>query len=328
MVQETKKGGDAVYWFYILGGVAALALVYLFACFVCFRLTFYVPRRRKVREYDLPPGKIYAPYHNDLRRWIDMTRNTPHEDLYITSHDGLRLHAAYYECDPAAPCEIIFHGYRGSPQRDTAAGLERCFEVGHNVLLVDGRTAGKSEGHVISFGANEQYDCLAWIERLNEKRGMEKGVILAGVSMGAATVMLASAHPLPSNVKYILADCGYSSARDIIRKVVRENLHLPNFIFYPMIRLGGILFGGFDVEGVSPERALANASVPMIFIHGADDGFVPAYMSERCHAACHAPYKSLLLVKGANHGLSLVIDPDGYYTAIKQMRAACDMKEI
>lgn len=312
-----------MYLYYILGGIAALAALYLLLCFVCFRLTFYARRRRKVREYDLPPGKIYEPYHDQLRAWIDMTRTTPHEDLYITSRDGLRLHAAYYECDPAAPCEIIVHGYRGSPQRDTAAGLERCFQVGHNVLLVDQRTAGKSEGRVISFGAREQYDCLAWIDAINQKRGMDKDVILAGVSMGAATVMLACAHPLPSNVKYVLADCGYSSARDIIRKVVRENLHLPNFIFYPMIRMGGLLFGGFDANKISPARAVANATVPMIFIHGKDDGFVPAYMSERCYDACNAPYKKLLLVRGANHGLSLVIDPDGYYGAIKEMRAVC-----
>ncbi len=310
---------------YIMGGLTALAAAYLAACFVCFWLTFYVVRRRKPRDYDLPPGKVYEPLHDQLRIWIDMTRTVPHEDLYITSHDGLRLHAAYYECDPAAPCEIIIHGYRGSPQRDTAAGLERCFEVGHNVLLVDQRTAGKSEGHVLSFGAREQYDCLAWIDLINEKRGMDKDVILAGVSMGAATVMLAASHPLPQNVKYVLADCGYSSARDIIRKVVRKNLHLPNFIFYPMIRIGGMLFGGFDIDRVSPAIAVSKASVPMLFIHGEDDGFVPAYMSRVCFDACASPHKKLLLVKGANHGLSLVVDPDGYYQTLLDLKKEIGM---
>ena len=314
-----------MYRYYIMGGFAALILLFFAATFVCFFLTFY-EARRKDRAYDLPPGKVYEPWREQIRRWSDMTRDVPHKDYYITSRDGLRLHAAYYECDPDAPCEIIIHGYRGSPQRDTAAGIERCFEVGHNVLLVDQRAAAKSEGRVITFGAKEQYDCLDWIAFLNEQRGMDKGVILAGVSMGAATVMLASAHPLPDNVLYVLADCGYSSAREIIRKVVRENLHLPNFIFYPLIRVGGILYGGFDVDKISPANAVANATIPMIFIHGEDDGFVPAYMSRTCFDACASAHKTLFLAKGANHGLSLVIDPEGYYRTITDFKAECGLK--
>ena len=302
--------------YYILGGFVLLCLLYLLACYVCFRLTFYVPRRRKRPDYHLPPGKVYEPYYDKLRAWIDASRALPHEDVSITSHDGLRLHGAYYECDPDAPCEILIHGYRGSAERDMAAGIERCFEAGHNVLFIDQRAAGKSEGHVISFGANEQYDCLAWINFLNEKRGRDKGVILAGLSMGAATVMLAAGHKLPDNVLYVLADCGYSSSSEIIKKVLRENLHLPLFPFYPMIRLGGMLFGGFDVNAVSPVEAVKKATVPMLFIHGTADGFVPFYMSCDCHDACASPHKRLLLIDGANHALCLIADADAYHAAI------------
>lgn len=319
------KGGSTLTIYHILIGIAVLALLYLLACFICFYLTFYVKRSGKQPDYHLPPGKVYEPYYGKLRAWIDASRALPHEDVYITSHDGLRLHAAYYECDPDAPCELLIHGYRGSAERDMAAGIERCFAANHNVLFIDQRASGKSEGHVITFGAKEQYDCLAWIDFLNKKRGSDKGVILAGLSMGAATVMLAAGHKLPDNVLYVLADSGYSSAPEIIKKVLRQNLHLPAFLFYPMIRLGARLFGGFDVHSISPVDAMTRATVPVIFIHGTSDHFVPCYMSCDCHDACASAHKHLLLIDGADHALCLVTDADAYHAAITAFKRSCNI---
>ncbi len=310
-------------FFYILGGVAALSLLYLAACYVCFRLTFYVSRRKRP-EYDLPPGKVYEPYYDRLRAWIDASRAIPHEDVYITSHDGLRLHGAYYECDPDAPVEILIHGYRGSAERDMAAGVERCFAMGRNALLVNQRAASKSEGRVITFGAREHRDCLAWVDYLVARFGNEKKIILTGISMGAATVMLAAGEPLPENVVCVLADCGYSSAPAIIKKVLKTDLKLPVWLFYPLIRVGGILYGGFDVERISPARAMARATVPVIFIHGDNDLFVPHTMSEECFAACASEKKKLVIIHDAGHALAFPFAPDAYYKALYDFQKECN----
>ena len=141
--------------------------------------------------------------------------------------------------------------------------------------------------------------------------------------MGAATVMLAAGHELPDNVLYVLADSGYSSAPEIIKKVLHFNLHLPVSVFYPMIRLGARLFGGFDVHHVLPVEAMKNATVPVIFIHGTGDGFVPFYMSCDCYDACASTHKHILLVDGANHALCLITDADAYYNAVTEFKANC-----
>lgn len=309
--------------YYVLGGIAVLLLLYLIACFVCYRLTFCVPRRRKQPAYDLPPGKVYEPYYPRLRAWIDTARNTPHEDVYITSHDGLRLHAAYYEYEKNAPIEILIHGYRGSADRDMAAGVERCFTMGRSCLLVDQRASTKSGGHVITFGAREHRDCLRWVDYLVARFGKEQKIILTGVSMGAATVMLAAGKPLPENVVCVLADCGYSSAPEIIKKVLRTDLKLPVPVFYPMIVIGAFVFGHFNVTRISPARALTHATVPVIFIHGDNDLFVPHTMSEACFAACASEKKKLVILKNAGHALAFPHSPDAYYQALRDFQAEC-----
>ena len=309
--------------YHIIAIAAASVALFLFICNTCFRLTCFVPCRLKPTDYDIPPGKVYEPYRDRLRAWIDAARATPHEHIYITSHDGLRLHGMYYECDPNAPVELLVHGYRGSAERDMAAGIERCFAMGRNAFLIDQRASGRSEGRVISFGAFEKRDCLAWVDYLVERFGKEKKIILTGVSMGAATVMLAAGEPLPENVVCVLADCGYSSSAAIIKKVLRHDLKLPVFPFYPLIVIGAFLFGHFRIDRISPARALTRASVPVIFIHGTNDKFVPASMSEECYAACASEKKKLVLIPHAGHVLSFPDDPDAYYKALYDFQAEC-----
>jgi len=240
----------------------------------------------------------------------------PSEEFSITSFDGLKLYGRYYESIPGAPIELMFHGYRGSAERDLCGGVQRCFALGRNALLVQQRTSDKSEGHVITFGVNERKDCHDWIRFLIEHFGPEVKIVLTGISMGAATVMMAAGEPLPEQVKGVLADCGYTSARDMILKTIGE-MHLPPKLAYPFVKLGARLFGHFHLEETSPIEAMANCSVPVIFIHGEADRFVPCDMSRRNYEACAAP-KALLTVPGAGHGLSYVLDPEGYLRALAE----------
>lgn len=312
-----------MYLYYIAAALALLALIVLGIAYYCYRRVFYAAPRRPLgeEEFEMPPGKIYEAYREPMIRWMKMTRDLPHEEVEITSHDGLVLRGKYYEHKKGAPLELLFHGYRGNAERDMCAGVERCFAIGRNALIVNQRAAGTSEGHVITFGIKEHRDCLDWINFAIARFGNEQKIILTGVSMGAATVMMAAGTDLPPNVVCVLADCGYSSAREIIQKIVRE-LGLPVPLVYPFIKLGARVFGHFSLEETSPMEAMRRARVPVIFIHGDTDDFVPHTMSEALFKACTSQ-KKLVLVKGAGHALAFPVDKEGYLQALRDFQTEC-----
>jgi len=296
------------------------ALILLIA-YICFFMAFYAVRKTKnEEEYPIPPGEVYAPHREQMVAWMKEVRAMPHEDLYIRSFDGLVLHGRYYEHTPGALTEIMFHGYRGDGERDLCGGVQRAFALGRNVLIVDQRGCGKSEGHVITFGIRERHDCLSWVNCLTERFGKEQRIFLTGISMGASTVLMAGGMELPENVVGILCDCGYSSARAIIRKVIGE-MHLPVALAYPFVRIGARLFGGFRLEETSPLEMAARCRIPVIFIHGEADDFVPCEMSRENFEAAAAP-KALVTIPGAGHGLSYLVDPEGYLEALREFETA------
>jgi len=290
--------------FFILAGIAvAIVFLILIAAFICFYITFYSSSKQKKpkAEFDIPPGKVYEPYREMMIEWMKESRRTPHKDVEIKSFDGLALRGKYYEGAPDAPIELMLHGYRGSSERDMCGGMHRAFALNRNVLLADQRASGKSDGHVISFGINESRDCLAWVNYIITNINKDAKIILTGVSMGAATVMIASGMPLPKNVVGVLADCGYSSANEIIKKVIRD-MHLPADLLYPFVKLGAKIYGRFDLEETSPKEAVKHCKVPIIFVHGDADDYVPCEMSKTNYEACAAP-KQLTFIPGAGHGL-------------------------
>ena len=298
--------------------VIALILLTVFITYICFLIVFYAPRKRPVdpEVLPVPKGKIYEPFHPIMKQWIWESRSLPHEDYYIKSHDGLTLHAKYFEYAPGAVTEIMFHGYRGSAERDLSGGIQRCFAIGRNVLLVDQRTTCGSEGNIISFGINEHRDCLAWVDFAVKHFGPDVKLILTGISMGASTVLMAAGKPLPENVVGILADCGFSSAKKIIKKCGKQ-IHLPVNLLYPFVKLGAKIFGHFDLEEYSPMEAMKTCKVPVIFYHGEDDRFVPCDMSREIYDACTSP-KKLVTMPGAGHGLAFLIDKQKYLQTVTE----------
>ena len=298
--------------------LAVAALLVLAASYICFYITFYVPEKNKKckEEFDLPTGKVYEPYTDAMVDWQKEVRALPHEDMEIITFDGLKLKGTYYECTPGAPIELMFHGYRGTAERDLCGGVQRCFKLGRNALLVDQRAARRSDGHVITFGVKEHKDCLCWVAHMVERFGPDVRIILCGISMGATTVLMAAGEKLPSNVIGVLADCGFSTGKEIICKVIRQ-LKLPVWPVYPLIRLGGKLFGGFDVEESDAVTAMKKCRLPVIFFHGTRDDFVPWEMSKQNYDACAAE-KELVCVPDADHGLSYLIDPPVYLNSLRE----------
>ena len=302
----------------IFGIIIGITLIVLLISYICFRMAFYAPRKESLNkeEFKLPDGEIYEKHRDLMIGWMKEVREIPYEEIEITSFDGLKLYGKYYECDKNAPIELMFHGYRGSAETDLCGGVKRCFSLGFNVLLVDQRTSGKSQGNVISFGINESRDCMSWLDYLEKRFGDNSKIILTGISMGASTVMMATKNPLPKNVVGVIADCGYTSSKEIIKTVIKQ-MKLPESLAYPFVKLGAKIYGKFNLEESSPIEALKTCKVPVLFFHGDTDDYVPCEMSVKNYEAC-ASRKKLVVIKGAGHGLAYVVDKEKYLKELKE----------
>lgn len=301
-----------IVWILLICILAACAVV-LITSAICFFKIFYSPKRKPRAEddYDLPPGKEYEPFYPLMIEWTKQARTVPHKKVEIKTFDGLTLRGRYYEVSPDAPIELMMHGYHGNLERDLSGGIFRALNIGHSVVVFDHRGSGLSDGSVITFGINESRDCRKWIDYILTDINKDAKIILSGVSMGAATAMITSGYDLPENIIGIIADCGYTSAEDIIKKVIRD-MKLPANILYPFARLGARIFGGFDIDETSPNEQVRKSKIPTIFVHGDADDFVPMEMSEKNYEDCSAEKKKLVIIKGAAHGLAFPVARDNY----------------
>ncbi len=299
--------------------LAVLLFLMLGTMCVCFFMTFYSFKktRRPKAEHPTPPQKVYDPYRAQMIEWMKDIKKMEHREFSIKSHDGLTLCGKFYEYAPGAPIELMFHGYKGTALRDLCGGVHRCFEIGHSAFIVDHRAAGDSDGRVITFGIKESLDAVRWANFIVENIDPEARIIMTGISMGAATVLTAASMDLPRNVVGILADCGYTSTKDIIKKVMRD-MKLPADLLYPFARLSARVFGGFDPEERSPIESMKNTKLPVIFFHGDVDDYVPCYMSEENFAACASEKKRLVITPGAGHGLCFPVDTEAYLVALRE----------
>ncbi len=295
---------------------AVLAGLFFLVTYICFRRTFVVDKSACSDPYAPIQGEQYDKFNKDIPRLVDGVVNIEYESVYTVSSDGTKLFGRFYNFKEGAPVQILLHGYKGNAYREFCGGLKLARELGCNALLVDERAHGKSEGKALSFGVKEREDVLSWIELIREKCGNDIPIALVGISMGAATVLMASELTLPDNVKCIIADCPYSSPRAIIAKVIGE-MGLPVKVSVALVRMGGIIYGGFDINSCSAVGAMKANKLPVLIIHGEDDRFVPDNMSREIYDACTAE-KRLFTVKDAGHGLCYMIDAEGYHREVAQ----------
>ena len=288
-----------------------LCLILLFLLgggYYAYRVAFYSPKKDRDKISAFSSHK-YDPYRKEINRIFCQLSDRPCEDVTTQSFDGLNLMGRYYHVKDGAPLDIGFHGYRSSALTDFAGGSELSFAMEHNLLLVDERAHGKSEGRTIAFGIQERWDVASWVNYAVDRFGEDTEILLYGVSMGAATVLMASELDLPENVKGIIADCPYSSPKAIIRKVAKD-MHLPDWLAWPFVKVGAMVYGGFDIDETDAARAVKNAAVPILIIHGEDDTFVPCEMSDivlenpALVTRCTFP--------GADHGFSYLVDTPRY----------------
>lgn len=297
-------------WIWIAIAVIA-AVVILFFLFLHVVYKYIFRRTKEPRDpRDIPAGPAFDVYRGQMAAGIEDFLKVPFEEVSIQSFDGLTLFGKYYHHKDDAPLMILFHGYRSSDIRDNSGVIRLCRERSWNALVVVLRGHGKSGGNTISFGVKERYDVVSWCRYAVDRFGPDVQILLGGVSMGAATVMMAADHDLPENVKAIEADCGYTSPKDIICCVAKQR-GFPVKPAYFFAKCAARIYGHFDPEESSARESLRHAKVPVLFIHGEGDEFVPCRMSRENYEACTSE-KVLFTVPKAPHGISYYYDFDGY----------------
>lgn len=246
-------------------------------------------------------------------------------DAQIKTKDGLTLMGHWRDREDAKRVIIAMHGWRSNWARDFGMIADFWHEEGSCVLYPEQRGQGNSEGAYIGFGLLERHDCRLWIDWVNRRTGGKLPIYLAGISMGASTVLMTAGMELPDNVHGVIADCGFTSPDAIWAHVAHHNLHL-NYGFYAAsandLCKKRLTIGSKDYSTLD---AMADCEVPVLFIHGTDDRFVPVEMTYENYKACVAP-KHLLVVPGANHGMSYWVNRAGYEGAVRDFWAKYDKK--
>ena len=236
-------------------------------------------------------------------------------DVYIRSFDGLKLRARWIPAEDPKGTVLFAHGYRSTYLVDFSMVLDLYHDAGMNILLPDQRAHGKSDGKIITFGVKESRDMLSWLAYHNKEFGAAP-VLLSGMSMGASTMMYLADEKLPENVKGFIVDCGFTSPKEILSCVFSSVTHLPSFLCMWSVDLCARIFGGFRLKQKDSRVTLAKNRLPIIMIHGQNDTFVPCEMTKEGYAVCGGS-KQILLVEGAEHGVSFVVDRERYTQLIK-----------
>lgn len=295
-----------LYWLIpliLLIGLLLLAADYFFR----FAVVRKKPAKRKKKSLSASKGLVdLDPYQQMMQEGEAWLNAQAMETVQIESHDGLKLSGHFLNIGSRKTI-ILFHGYRSRAFRDFSCVGDYYKGLGFNLLFVDQRAHGGSEGQFITFGVKERLDCVRWAEYVDRRIGGE--IILDGLSMGATTVLMAAGEKLPESVKGIIADCGFTSPKEIMLKVMEEDLRIRCRPLFRLVALMVKLRARFDVGEYSTIEAMKKNRLPILFIHGTDDKFVPCEMTKTAYEACTSE-KSLVLIEGAGHGTSYLKEPE------------------
>ena len=287
----------------LLGIIALLFVVSVGASFYF----FHVAQIREEKSFINNNGHSKA---NPLYAYEQSFDQLTKETLWMTNQ-GLKQDAWYVPAETATnKTVIVVHGFTNDKE-DMKPYAWMFHELGYNVLMPDNMSHGDSEGQIIGYGWDDRLNVVKWADLLVEQNS-DSEITLFGVSMGAATVMMASGEEsLPDQVVNIIEDCGYSSVWDELKYQAKEMYNLPAFpILYEVSAISKIR-AGFSYGQASSVNQLKNNTRPVLFIHGSDDTFVPTSMVYKNYQATQGE-KELYIVKGAGHAKSFETDPQAY----------------
>lgn len=257
---------------------------------------------------------LYMPKIKERKIWLGKQE---HEEVSIMSDDGLKLSGRIYPSKDSKKIVICFHGYTSKGMSDYIAISKYYLAKGFNMLIIDERAHGNSEGEYIGFGALDRFDALKWINFIVDRYGSDCEILLHGTSMGGATVLMTSSLDLPKNVKAIVSDCGFTSAWNVFASVIRKIYHIPPF---PVINIASQICkknAGYEFDECNSAQEVKKAKVPILFIHGDEDTFVPCRMCHEIYENCSTP-KDILIVKGAGHAESYYKETEKYEEKVSE----------
>ena len=299
-------------WIIVLAVIAGLLLFIFISILGIYIFIFYSPRKGQISNVGLLESSNFANYGDKMKNLITTLVNRPYEDIYVNSFDKLKLHARLYENKASKTVALLFHGYRGASYRDFCGGANEAINMGYNVILTDHRAHGLSQGHSITFGAREVQDVLSWVNYARNRFGEDINIVLIGVSMGGATVLMA-ADKIEGNVK-IIADSPYASVKSMLIDTLKT-IHLPVFIFYPLLRLSALVFAHTNINKYSAFDSIKKSNHPVLIIHGDQDSVVHQSLSlnlfKEYQDKIH--YESF---EGADHGESYLVNTNRYQKII------------
>lgn len=296
--------------------VAVSALLFRFAC----KRTKYKNKKAGAKLAESTPN-VRDQFIQDGMDWLSAQ---PHEEIEVQSHDGIILRGCFYPCQSgeAERTLLCVHGFYSYGLHDFGAVGQFYLGNGCNMLVIDHRAHGRSDGKYRTFGIKERLDVAIWAEWV-AKRTIDLPLYLDGISMGCTSVLMACSLKLPKNVCGVIADCGYTSPKEIFTHVLKLWFHLPAFPVLPIAGVFCRLLAGFSIQE-DTRTHIANLQLPIMFFHGAADEFVPTEMSRLNYQACGSPHKSIKITEGAAHGESYLIDREGCQTHIKEFWRLCE----
>jgi len=286
--------------------ITVLGSIYFF----CFS---FVRRKPKYKgDYEGHCSGNFLPFQTQMLEGKEWIHNHRDDRIILTSRDGLKLIGYYIPSEVTSKNTILMmHGYRSDGYGDFSCLAKFFHDNGYNLLIAHQRCHGESEGKYIGFGVLERYDCKQWIEYLNDRFAMEQNLYLAGVSMGCSTVLMTLGLDMPKNVKAVIADCGFTSPYDIFKHVLKMDFHLPLF---PVMYIENFLCKfiiGYSFKECSTLEILKENEIPILFIHGEKDDFVPTWMGKANYEACKGE-KELLIIEQAKHATSSMQESEKY----------------
>ena len=293
----------------VIIGIAVILCV-LYRVMLNTLCNFTVKRRKEDMVLHPDEDPRLKPYKEAVLKTEDFLKNGKYEKCEIESFDGLKLSAKYFEAENGKATVVMMHGYTAIPDNDVGFIAEYLLSRGYNLLIPRQRSHGESEGEYMTFGALEAKDCADWCRYIDKFRHIGN-IFIYGVSMGASTVMLATAEDLPETVRGYIADCGFTSGAEIIERTGRHNLG----IWYNLFKNGVMKLirkrTGVDMAKADCRKALARTKLPGLFFCGEEDKFVPLFMTEENFKAAGGE-KKLLSFPGAVHAQCALVDPERY----------------
>lgn len=303
------------YLIVIIAILGVLLILFIIALYRLYWLTFKNHKKKEIDDYYYLDHHFYDAYRETITKQIEEIRGYRYQELWIKSYRNYKLFGRYYRDYDNAPTIIFVHGFRSTGIRDFAIAIPTMIKEGYNVLVIDQRGQGKSDGNKLCFGELERFDVLEWTKKIIELEGNDVKIIYFGLSMGASAVLMSESLELPSNVTGIIADSPYSNPIEAIREVAQYQLHVNKYIAGFMAYLASLIFAHFNLNKTDCMRSIKGKSLPILLIQGDQDRLVPMWMCQEI-VDSNKDAIQLEVFKGAGHMLSGFTETERYQKLI------------